>query len=239
VHASMMRQNPQSYSARSKIQVQIRTLRDQLASPAQTILLVLLAATAVVFVIACSNVANLILARSARREGDLAVRAALGASRGALRRTLLSESLVMCIGGAILGLILAKPLVAVASRYAARFSIRALEATVDAGVLWLGVGLAVVAAVLLAFVPRLPSSDRTTGSRLTGGSVRVTPATNRRLRIFATVQIACSFVLLAGTGMLIATLTTLQTANTGYDMRQVLAIDVPLSVSTGIVDPTR
>ena len=69
--------------------------------------------------------------------------------------------------------------------------------------------------------------------------MRVTPGTNRRLRIFATIQIACSFVLLAGAGMLIATLTALQTANTGYDMRQVLAIDVPLSVSTGVADATR
>ena len=231
VHASIVRQYPQNYSARAQVQLQVRTLRDQLASPAQTILLVLLAATAVVFVIACSNVANLILARSVRREGELAVRAALGAGRGALRRTLLAESLVMCAGGAILGLMLAKPLVTVASRYAARFSVRALDATVDASVLWLGAGLAVVAAVLLAFVPRLPSSDRTAGVGLAGSSVRVTPGTNRRLRIFATIQIACSFVLLAGAGMLIATLTGLQTANTGYDMRQVLAIDVPLSVT--------
>ena len=239
VHASMMRQNPQAYSAKAQMQLQIRTLRDQLASPAQTVLLVLLAATGVVFIIACSNVANLILARSVRREGELAVRAAIGASRGALRRTLLAESLVMCTGGAILGLMLAKPLVTVAARYAARFSIRALDATLDANVLMLGVGLAVVAAVLLAFVPRLPSSERTAGVGLAAGSVRVTPATNRRLRIFATIQIACSFVLLAGAGMLIATLTALQTANTSYDMRKVLAIDVPLSVSTGVVDPTR
>ena len=238
VHASIVREYPQAYSARAQVQLQVRTLRDQLASPAQTILLVLLAATAVVFVIACSNVANLILARSVRREGELAVRAALGAGRGALRRTLLAESLVMCTGGAILGLMLAEPLVTVASRYAARFSVRALDATVDASVLWLGAGLAVVAAVLLAFVPRLPSSDRTAGVGLAGGSVRVTPGTNRRLRIFATIQIACSFVLLAGAGMLIATLTALQTANTGYDMRQVLAIDVPLS-ATAVVDQTR
>jgi predicted permease len=238
VHASIVREYSQAYSARAQVQLQVSTLRDQLASPAQTILLVLLAATTVVFVIACSNVANLILARSVRREGELAVRAALGASRGALRRTLLAESLVMCTAGAILGLMLAKPLVAVASRYAARFSVRALDATVDASVLWLGAGLAVVAAVLLAFVPRLPSSDRTAVVGLAGGCVRVTPATNRRLRIFATIQIACSFVLLAGAGMLIATLTALQTANTGYDMRQVLAIDVPPS-ATAVVDATR
>jgi putative ABC transport system permease protein len=238
LHASIVRQYPQAYSARLQVQLQIRTLRDQLASPAQTILLVLLAATAVVFVIACANVANLILARSVRREGELAVRAALGAGRGALRRTLLAESLVMCTGGAILGLILAKPLVTVAAGYAARFSVRALDATVDASVLSLGAGLAVVAAVLLAFVPRLPSTDRTAGVGLAGGSVRVTPGTSHRLRIFATIQIACSFVLLAGAGMLIATLTALQTANTSYDMRQVLAIDVPPS-ATAVVDKAR
>jgi predicted permease len=238
VHASIVRQFPQAYAARAQVQLQISTLRDRLASSAQTILLVLLAATAVVFVIASSNVANLILARSVRREGELAVRAAIGAGRGALRRTLLAESLVMCTGGAILGLLLAAPLVTVVSRYAARFSVRALDATVDAGVLSLGAGLAVLAAVLLAFVPRLPSSDRMAGVGLAGGSVRVTPGTNRRLRIFATIQIACSFVLLAGAGMLIATLTTLQTANTGYDMRQVLAIDVPLS-ATAVVDNAR
>ncbi len=231
VHASMMREHPEAYSARAQVRLQVTTFPDQIASPAQTILLLLLAAAAVVFVIACSNVANLILARSVRREAELALRAALGASRGALRRTLLAESLVLCAAGAMLGLMLARPLVTVSARYAARFSVRALEATVDSGVLWLGAALAVVAAVLLAYVPRLPSSDRPAGLGLAGGSVRMTPGTSRRLRIFATTQIACSFVLLAGAGMLIGTLTALQTANTGYDMRQVLAIDVPPSAS--------
>jgi putative ABC transport system permease protein len=84
-------------------------------------------------------------------------------------------------------------------------------------------------------VPRLPSSDRPAGLGLAGGSLRMTPGTRRRLRIFATTQIACSFVLLAGAGMLVATLTVLQTAHTGYDMRQVLAIDVPPS-ATGVGD---
>ena len=238
VHASIMREHPDAYSASAQVQLQVRTLPEQLASPARTILLVLLAATAIVFVIACSNVANLILARSVRRETELAVRAALGAGRGALRRTLLAESLLLCAAGAALGLMLADSLVTVVARYAARFSVRALEATVDDSVLWLGAGLAVTAAVLLAFVPRLPSSDRSGGLGLAGGGVRITPGTNRRLRIFATTQIACSFVLLAGAAMLVATLTALQTANTGYDMRQVLAIDVPPS-ATGFGDDSK
>jgi predicted permease len=231
VHAGIMREHPDAYSASANVQLQVRTLRDQLASPAQTVLLVLLAAAAIVFVIACSNVASLILARSVRRETELAVRAALGAGGGALRRTLLAESLVLCGAGAALGLMLATPFVAVFSRYASRFSVRALEATVDGGVLWLGVALALGAAVLLAFVPRLPSSERTGGLGLVSGSIRITAGTNRRLRIFAMVQIACSFVLLAGAGMLIATLTAMQTGNTGYDMRQVLAIDLTLPAS--------
>src|SRR5439155_3848264 len=131
VHAAIMREHPEAYSARAGVQLSVKKLRDQIASPARTILLVLLAAAAVVFVIACSNVANLILARSVRREGELAVRAALGAGPGALRRTLLAESLVLCGAGAVLGIVLARPLVAVVARYAARFSVRALEVTVD------------------------------------------------------------------------------------------------------------
>jgi putative ABC transport system permease protein len=217
VHASMLRAHPDAYSSQARIHLQVRTLQEQIAAPARTILLVLMAAAAVVFVIACSNVANLILARSVRREGELAVRAALGAGRGALRRTLLAESLVLCAAGAGLGLLLAQPLVSVAGRYAARFSVR----------------------VLLAYIPRLPSSDRSSGLRLSSGSVRITPGTNRRLRIFATAQIACTFVLLAGAGMLVATLTALQTANTGYDLRHVLAIDLPARLAPGLQDTSR
>jgi predicted permease len=229
LHEAIMREHPEAYPRSAHVQLRITTLGDQLASPARTILLVLLAAAAVVFVIACSNVANLILARSVRREGELALRAALGAGHAALRRTLLAESLVLCGAGAVLGLLLADPLVTAVARYASRFSIRALDATVDNSVLLVGAGLAMAAAVLLAYVPRLPSSTATAGFRLASGSTRLTPGTNRRLRAFATTQIACSFVLLAGAGMLVVALTALQTAHTGYDMRQVLAVDVPPS----------
>ena len=236
VHAALMSEHPEAYSAKGNVQLSVKNLRDQIASPARTVLLVLLAAAAVVFVIACSNVANLILARSVRREGELAVRAALGASRGALRRTLLAESLVLCGAGAVLGVVLARPLVAVVSGYAARFSIRALEVTVDSSVLWIGAGLAMAAAVLLAYIPRLPSPHGPTGLGLASGSVRITPGTNRRLRLFATTQIAFSFVLLAGAATLLAALVTLQTAQTGYDIRRVLAVDIP-APATGLGDP--
>jgi predicted permease len=226
-HAAMVRKYPQSYPANASMQLTVTPLRQQITAPARTILLVLLAAAGVVFVIACSNIANLILARSVRREGELAVRAALGASSGALRRTLLAESLVLCGAGAILGVLLAQPMVSVVARYAARFSVRALDVTVDATLLWVGAGLAIAAAILLAYVPRLPSSAGPSGFSLASGSLRITPGTNRRLRVFATAQIAFSFVLLAGAGMLVAALIALQSANSGFLTQQVLAFDIP------------
>ena len=228
VHGAIINEHPEAYPAEGNFRIDAMRLRDQITSPARTVLLVLLAASALVFVIACSNVANLILARSVRREGELAIRAALGANTAALRRTLLAESLLLCGAGAILGVLIARPMVAILSQYAARFSVRALDLTVDASLMWVGVGLALVAAVLLAFVPRLPTAESSTGLGLSNGSVRITSGTNRRLRIFAVTQIAASFVLLAGAAMLLATLFALQAAHTGFNTQNVLAVNVPV-----------
>jgi len=232
IHGAVVKQYPEAYPAKADFQIEAVRLRDQLTSGARTVLLVLLAASVLVFVIACSNVANLILARTVRREGELAIRAALGAGTWALRRTLLAESLLLCGAGAALGVLSARPLLALLARYAARFSVRALELTVDSSMVWVGAGLAVVAAVLLAFAPRLPAADPSQGSGLSNGSLRITGSTSRRLRAFAVAQIAASFVLLAGAGMLLKTLLALQAAATGLDTRQVLALNVPV-ISNG------
>ena len=231
-HAALLSAHPDDYAGRAEVGVSVRTLREQIATPARTILLLLLATAGVVFIVACSNVANLILARSVRREGELAVRAALGASRGALRRTLLAESLVLCGAGAIVGVLLAGPLVTFVARFAARYSVRALDVTMDASLLWIGVALAMAASVLLAWIPRLPAADTSTsGSLATAGGLRITPGTNRRLRIFATAQVAFSFVLLVGAGMLLAALVSLQTTTAAANAETVLAIDVPLPIA--------
>jgi putative ABC transport system permease protein len=227
VYASMVNQHPADYSKDGSSQISAVLLRDQITSGARTVLLVLLAASGLVFIIACSNVANLILARSVRREGELAIRAALGASAGALRRTLLAESLILCVVGATLGVITARPLLAVLARYASRFSVRALDLTVDSSMLWVGAVLAVIAAVLLAYVPHLPNANSAQTPGLTSGGVRITGSTGRRLRLFAITQIAASFMLLAGASMLLKTLLAMQAAQTGLDTRHVLAINVP------------
>jgi putative ABC transport system permease protein len=227
VHGAIVQEHPESYQRQADFRIDAVNLRDEIIAPARTILLVLLAASALVFIVACSNVANLILARAVRREGELAVRAALGAGTGALRRTLLTESLLLCGAGAVLAIVIARPMVTVLARYASRFSVRAHDVTVDASLLWVGVVLAVAAAVLLAFVPRLPSAESANGLGLSSGSVRITSGTNRRLRVFAVTQIAASFVLLAGAGMLITTLLALQRQQTGF-RGNVLAVNVPV-----------
>jgi putative ABC transport system permease protein len=229
-YSAMKTGHPEAYAQEADFQVGVKLLRDQITSGARTVLLVLLAASGLVFIIACSNVANLILARTVRREGELAVRVALGASRGALRRMLLAESLLLCGAGAALGVLSAQPMVAVLARYASRFSVRALDFRVDSSLLWVGAALAIVAAVILAFVPRLPSSGTSgnqSGLGPSSGSARITGSTSRRQRIFAVTQIAASFVLLAGASTLITTLIALQKAQTGLDTQHVLAVDVP------------
>ncbi|HEY2108904.1 MAG TPA: ABC transporter permease [Candidatus Acidoferrales bacterium] len=227
VYASMQKDHPEAYPDKEGYRIDAKMLRDEITSGARTVLLVLLAASGLVFIIACSNVANLILARTVRREGELSIRAALGASNGALRRMLLAESLLLCGAGAAIGVLIAQPLVTILARYASRFSVRALDLKVDFSMLWVGVALALIAAVVLAFVPRLPSANSSNGMNLASGSVRITSSTSRRQRIFAVTQIAASFVLLAGASMLITTLIALQKTQTGVDTRHVLAIDVP------------
>jgi putative ABC transport system permease protein len=228
VYSSMVAQHPEAYPHGEKFQISAVFLRDQITSRAKTVLWVLFAASILVFVIACSNAANLILARTVRREGELSIRAALGATTASLRRTLLIDSLLLCGAGAALGILIARPMVAILARYASRFSLRALDLTVDSSMLWVGAILAVVAAVLLAFVPRLPSAEAANGLNVASGGVRITGGTGRRLRVFAVTQIAACFMLLAGAGMLLKTLLALQTVHTGFDTHNVLAINVPV-----------
>lgn len=227
VYNAMKKEHPEAYAPKSDFQITAKPFRAQLTSNARTVLLVLLAASGLVFIIACANVANLILTRTVRREGELAIRTALGATKGALRRMLLAESLLLCGAGALLGVMSAQPMVAVLARYASRFSVRALDLSVDNSMLLVGAALAIVAAVVLAFVPRLPSSDTANSLSLSSGSVRITGSTSRRQRIFVVTQIAASFVLLAGASMLITTLISLQTTDAGFDTRHVLVISVP------------
>jgi len=232
VYAGMLSAHPEIYKAQDRYGIAVTRMRDQINSKARTVLWILLAASTLLFVIACSNVANLILARAVRREPEFATRSALGATSADFRRALLAEGLVMCGSGALAGVAIAAPMVTVLARYASRFSVRALDLTLDFSLVWIGVGLALVAAIFLAFVPRLPSPDSSHGLALASGGARVSGASSRRLRLLAITQITASFLLLAGAGALLKTLLVLEKTQPPFEIAHVLAVNLPV-VSEG------
>jgi putative ABC transport system permease protein len=226
VYGAMVAAHPEVYKPEEHFKIDVTRIHEQINSRANTILWILFAASGLLFVIASSNVANLVLARTVRREPELAIRSALGAGTAVLRRSLLAESLVLCGSGAIAAVALAIPMVAVLGRYASRFSVRAEELTLDFSLVWFGIGLALIASVFVAFIPRLPSANAPQGG-LTGRGTRVAGGSSRRLRIFAVTQIAASFLLLAGACVLMKTLFVLEQTRPPFDSANVLALNLP------------
>ena len=226
-YSAMIAAHPEQYKPEDHYGVSITRMHDQINARANTILWILFGASGLLFVIASSNVANLVLARTVRRESELAVRSALGASTANLRRSLLAESLVLCGSGAIAAVLIAVPMVSVLGQYAQRFSVRAKDLTLDFSLVWFGIGLALVAAVFLAFIPRLPSPDSPQGG-LTGRGTRVAGGSSRRLRLFAVTQITASFLLLSGACILMKTLYTLEQTRPPFDSARVMAINLPV-----------
>jgi predicted permease len=227
VHAGMLQAHPEIYKPSSHYKLEVTRIHDQINSKANTILWVLFAASGLLFVIACSNVANLVLARTVRRESELAIRSALGASTARLRRALLAESLVLCGSGVLASLLIAAPMVSVLAKYASRFSARTDGISLDFSLVWFGIVLALVAAVCLAFVPRLPSADASKSFAI-GGGQRAVSGSSRRLRIFAVTQITASFLLLVGAGALMRVLYTLEKMQPPFATADVLALNLPV-----------
>ena len=223
---SLHAEHPEAYDPSQGYRVTVTPLREQLASRASTTMLVLLAVTGLVLVMACANVANLTLARVMLRQGELALRVSLGASAWRIRRQLLVESLIPSLAGAALGCAIAYLSVDPLARYAARFSARAYEIAVDGLVLTVALLLGVLAAVAFALLPRLPGSApaalRPEGARIVGGS-----AGRRVQRLLVVSQVAVCCVLLVGAGLLLRTLYNLQSADGGLDLEQVLTMEMP------------
>ncbi len=228
VYTGMISTHPEVYKPADHYQISVTRMHDQINSRARTILWVLFAASGLLFIIACSNVANLILARAVRREPEMAIRSALGATTTDFRRSLLAEGIVLCGSGALAGVAIAAPMVNILARYASRFSVRALDLTLDSTLIWIGVLLALVAAVFLAFVPRLPAPDSSSGFALTSSGVRISGGSRRRLGIFAVTQITASFLLLAGAGALVKTLLELEKTQPPFETAHVLAVNLPV-----------
>jgi putative ABC transport system permease protein len=209
--------NPATYPPQEGYTLEPAALRDDLTQRSRAPLLVLLGAAFFVLVIACANVANLLLARLLASDRELAVRTALGASKGRLVRQLLTESLLLSVLGAVAGLALTPAAVGVLTRFAARLTTRAGEVRVDVPVLLFAVGLAVLTGLVFGIAPAL-AATRQIADPLRAASSRVTASrAKRRLRAALVVaQVAVSVVLLAGTGLVVRSLTELLKVSPGF-----------------------
>jgi putative ABC transport system permease protein len=217
-------------------------LKEELIGEARPALLVLLGAVAFVLLIACANVANLLLARATSRQRELAVRAALGAGRGALVRQLLVESLVLATAGGLAGLLLASwSLHLLRSVVADRLPVQRLEAVhIDGWVLAFTITASVVSGLLFGLLPALGASRTSLNDALKeGGRSGSTARRNRSRAAFVAVEVALALVLLVGAGLLVRSFVRLLDVNPGFDPARTLTMDVSLPSSRYREPPKR
>ena len=194
-------------------------------------LLVLLGAVGLVLLIACGNVANLLLARGAARESEMAVRTALGASSNRILRQLLTESVVLALVGGIMGTALAVAAVRVVKTTALNSLPRIFDVAVDARVLGFAIGLSVITGLLFGLFPSLSASKPDVNAALkeagrSGGAVG-----NKTRAALVTAEVALSMILLIGAGLLIQSFWRLNSVDPGFEVRNALTFRVVLRSS--------
>jgi predicted permease len=223
---------PDVYPSNFDVGAWALSLREQLTQNARPTMLVLLGAAGFVLLIACANVTNLNLARMVKRERELAVRAALGAGRHRLFRQLLTESFLLALAGAALGLVLAQDGLGLLVRYVARFTPRAREIHLDGSVLLFTLGVAVVVSLVSGSVAALDSRDSNVGNLKQGSTQSTVGLGRRRLRsVLIVSQIAVSFLLLIGAGLMLRSFLKLQHVDPGFEPEKVLAMQLNLNFS--------
>jgi putative ABC transport system permease protein len=213
---------------RPRVVVRIVDLREWLVRDVRPLLFVLLGAVGFMLLIACTNVANLLLGRAVARQREVAIRAALGAGRGRLVRHVLTESVVLSLVGGLTGLLVAVWGVEWAAAFVPRGSLpRLAEVTVDVRVLAFTLALSVATGLLFGLAPalRLSKADVTTALKSAG------PAQTARSRFFnllVVAEVALAFVLLAGAGLLVKSFMRLTSVDPGFRPESILTVSVTL-----------
>jgi putative ABC transport system permease protein len=212
-------------------------LRDQLVGETGTELLVLMIAAGVVLFIACGNIANLLLIRGAERRRELAVRAALGASRPQIVRQLIVESLVLAMAGTALGLAIAGAGMTGLDKLIPVTLVNASSLKTDWAVLGFAIAVSLGSCLFFGLLPALRSSRLDLNDALKQGGRTFTEASGRLRQGFVVAQVSLALVLLTGAGMLIQTLAGLRSRDLGFAVDHLLTMLTPLSPKTYNTDP--
>ncbi len=219
----------QQYPATNKsIGIALIPLQEDLAGPARTALLVLLGAVGFVLLIACANVANLLLARATARQREIAIRIALGAGRGRLLRQLLTESLLLSAAGGLLGLLLA----VWAANWLAASAPGGFSGTFQLGVDRWVIGFTLLLAVGTGFIfglaPALQATRPASTDALKKGGRGVASGQHRMRSALVIAELALSLVLLVGAGLLLKSFYTLLRVSPGFNPNNVLTAELIL-----------
>jgi predicted permease len=229
ISTTMFRDHSEAYESVAGHQVTVSPLKEAVNERAALTFWVLMGAAAFVLLIACANVANLTLVRGVAREREMLVRAALGAGRLRLRRLLLAENLTLALAGGALGVLVAYAALGMLTAFAAQFTPRAAEIRLDAMVLGVGLATAIVAAIALAFVPRIGGEKSLGGALLpTGRRTTLGRGRQRFQQSLVVAQLAVCMILLTGAGLLVRTLTKLDAVDTGLAGGRVIAVEMPV-----------
>jgi predicted permease len=208
--------------------ITVMTLKESMVGEIEPFLFLLLGAVGLVLLIACVNVANLVLARSTGRARELAIRSALGASTSRVLRQLLTESTLLALAGGAFGLLLAAWATTGVLNLVSDTLPRAQEVGLDGRVLLFTLGISLLSGILFGLAPALKASQPDLQATLKEGGRGASGARHRAQGIFVATEMAMAVVLLIGAGLMLRSLSRLWSVNPGFDPRHVLMFYVAL-----------
>ncbi|HET6975488.1 MAG TPA: ABC transporter permease [Pyrinomonadaceae bacterium] len=214
--------------------VNVVSLQDSITGRVNTALKILFGAVGLVLLIACANVANLLLARGAARRKEFAVRAALGASHLRIIRQMLVESFLLAFAGGLLGLVVTSWTMALFSRVAHETVPRLSGLQLSGKILAFNLAIAALTGIVFGVIPAFRSSRLDLQETLKGSSATTTDAEGKRLRgALVVAEVALSVALLVGAGLLVKSMILLFKSDNGFDPNNVLTLELRISRNHG------
>ncbi len=220
---------------RGRTGFRVQPLQDAIVGGVRNSLLILLGAVSFVLLIACANVANLLLARATGRKREIAIRAAVGAGRGRIVRQLLTESVVLSLAGGVLGVAAGyagiRALLSLSPGNIPRIGLGGANVSLDWRVLGFTLALSILTGILFGLVPALQSSRADLSSTLKESSNRSGRGLrhNKTRALLVTIEMALALVLLIGAALLIRTFIAIRQVNPGFDAHNVLTMRLSLT----------